>query len=306
MRSQISFAVAATMVAFGGSSALAADLPEPISVGPAPVAPALISEFILEGWGGVAFLAGESGNVDADNDTLGDFGGSARFGFPLSQSISAQLDVYGEITTNGGDTDNFDDSLIGAAHLNWRDPTTGLFGLFGGGGFATAEDDDSNLWFIGLEGQYYSGNWTFYGQGGYFDTDNDNAFKNAFFARGVTRYFLSPDSRFQGELSFAVGEQDTDDQDATAIGWGLRYDQGLGGMFPSLPATGFLGYRGGYFKSIDDNANDDGVFTDHTIYAGLRFTFGGGGVDLMTSDRAGATLDIPDVGRWVSSGEILD
>jgi len=123
--------------------------------------------------------------------------------------------------------------------------------------------------------------------------------------RGVARYFLDPNARVQGELSWAHGEQDSDNQDGDAIGWGLRYDQGLGGMFPSLPATAFLGYRGGYFESSGDGG-DNGSFSDHTIYAGLRITFGGGAVDLMTSDRAGTTLDIPDVGRWVSSGNIVD
>jgi hypothetical protein len=27
---------------------------------------------------------------------------------------------------------------------------------------------------------------------------------------------------------------------------------------------------------------------------------------MLTSDRSGATLDIPDIARWAGSGEILD
>jgi hypothetical protein len=301
---------ATAILVLGSSGTVAADLPEAVTLGPAPVTPGLITEFILEGWGGVAFMAGDSGNVDPDNDTIGDFGGSARFSLPVGSAFSVQVDGYGEITTNDGGDDNFDHTLIGAAHLSWRDPQTGLFGIFGGAGIHESEDDRGDHYFIGLEGQYYSGNWTFYGQGGFLDAESsdnpgDDAFHDAFFARAVARYFPNAHSRIQGELSYAHGEQDTDDKDQDIIGWGLRYDRDIADIFPSSPASVFVGYRGGYFDN--GSGGDTGSFHDHTIYAGLRLTFGGaGGVDMLTSDRSGATLDIPDVGRWAASGEILD
>ncbi len=305
----IFLAAAGIVVAFGSANVSAADLPEPVAIGPGPVSPALISEFILEGWGGVAFMAGDTGNVNPTNSTIGDFGGNARFSLPIGSTFSIQLDGYGEITTNGGDSDNFDNTLTGAGHVSWRDPHTGLFGIFGGGGHHESENDNGVHYFVGLEGQVYYGNWTFYGQGGYLDAESsqgtaDDAFHDAFFARGVVRYFPNADSRIQGELSFAHGEQDSDDQSQNIVGWGLRYDRGIANIFPSSPASVFVGYRGSYFDN--GSGGDAGSFHDHTFMAGLRIPFGGGGADMLTSDRSGATLDIPDVGRWAASGEILD
>ncbi|HMB48604.1 MAG TPA: hypothetical protein VKN63_10045, partial [Afifellaceae bacterium] len=278
------FSSVAFALAVSGTSAIAADIPEAVSYGPGPVAPALITEFVVEGWGGVAFILGENGNPNPNNTTLGDFGGNARFSLPFGQAFSVQLDAYGEITTNGGDNDNFDNALTGAAHLSWRDPQMGLFGVFGGWGLHESDGTDGDHYFVGLEGQYYSGNWTFYGQGGFMDAESDqgtadDAFHDAFFARAVARYFPTADSRFQGELSFAHGEQDSNDRDQSNIGWGLRYDRGISDIFPTVPATVFVGYRGGYF---DNGSGDGGCFSDHTFLAGFRMTFGGGSPDMLT------------------------
>ena len=135
-----------------------------------------------------------------------------------------------------------------------RDPTSGSLGGFVGvGNGFNANDETATAWLIGAEGQFYLTDWTLYGQLGYMDADEvdtgtPDAFRDAWFGRGVVRYFLDANVKLEGELSYASGEQDTDADDMDVWGWGLRYERAL----PAMDASFFLAYQGNYYDSSAD------------------------------------------------------
>ena len=99
----------------------------------------------------------------------------------------------------------------------------------------------------------------------------------------------------------------------------MRYDTVLAGL-PIIGDTPvFIGYRGARFESEDTPGNPNGGggaggqgqgqgstedYLDHTIMVGTSWSFGGD--NMKHFDRVGATLDLPNFGRWVASGENLD
>lgn len=244
--------------------------------------------------------------------------------------LAIQTDFYNEITeiafTSNSD-DDFSHSFDFGVHLSGRDPSRGLFGVFGafGQGKGDNEDGRHNYWAVGGEAQLYTDMATFYVQAGYLDSDprqplNDegepsqkDGLNDAFFVRGVARWFMTPNSRLQGEVAYASGKQDTRvaDQDSEntpydmdVIQWGVRYDTVVEGL-PIIGDTAlFVGYRGTHFDTICCNENDTGRFTEHTIMAGYTYHFGG--MTLLDFDRVGATLDLPTFGRWVAGGQQID
>jgi hypothetical protein len=160
---------------------------------------------------------------------------------------------------------------------------------------------------VGGEGQIYLHDWTLYGQGGVIisngdddilgNSDEDN---DAFFVRGVARWFIDGMSRLQLEGAFANGDVDTTDANMDIFEWGVRYDRMIG--LPMLGDTQlFLAYRGNTF---DKGSSDSGAFTDHTFMVGTSIHFGGN--TMQEFDRVGATLDTPNIGRWVISGEQVE
>lgn len=259
----------------------------------------------LEGWGGVLLYGDEKGDFDPANSTLGIIGADAYGRINLGDSFALQLDLSADATDNDEDFVGYDGSVLGGGHLNWNDPESGLFGIFGGYGEAQVEGNDVEFWFVGAEGQIYLESATLYGQFGYLDSealddvdDPADFFNNAFFGRLVGRYFLSPDSRLQAELAYANGDQDDDKKNMDVFSWGARFDYQFAENF-----SGFLGYSGAYF----DNGNgvDTGSGMEHILRAGLSLSFGNSS-DLMVADRNGPNLDLPRFGHWVVHGEQVD
>lgn len=270
-------------------------------------------------------LYGSETDIDFEDDTVQAVSGvTGRLSLPLGDNLSLQTDVEFEYSstalTEGRQDDLFSHSFLAGGHISWRDPNAGLFGGFAafGGGAADNNTGDAtrnfSFYAVGGEAQFYVDNLTFYLQGGYIDgatedtveaVDSD-ALRDAFFGRGIVRWFMGPDSRWQAEIAYVDGDVDFDDDDfdsanQTIVEWGLRYDT----VIRDLPVVGdksvFIGYRGAHF----DKAGDDSAeFVDHTIMVGFTHRFGT--ETILDTDRYGATLDMPNFGRWVSSGEILE
>ncbi len=132
---------------------------------------------------------------------------------------------------------------------------------------------------------------------------NNDALRDAFFGRGVVRWFMDADTRLQAEAAYVEGKTDNGDDrdDMTIVEWGVRYDTVIRDL-PILGDSGvFVGYRGAYYEK---DGGDPGEFSDHTIMVGFTSRFGT--ETILDSDRYGATLDLPNFGRWVSAGEILE
>lgn len=308
----------AGFAALGAQSANAADF-EP----QAAIQDLVVSGYV-ESWTGYTFLSSLGGENaqpgdSPDPDNYFASGLSGRLSLPLGDNLSMQMDAGIEYNETAFDDDGSDETFESAfqlgSHFTYRDPGMGAFGIFGAFGSSRTDDDNIGFYAVGGEGQMYLDNITLYLQGGYFDAvdyeSNPNAsnrqdpFHNALFVRGVGRWFLSPDSRLQGEFSYANGDQDSDDYNMHLIEWGVRFDT----VLPGLPVIGdtpvFVGYRGTRFDSEGDGPDDDdGQATEHTVMVGFTHSFGGN--SMQEFDRVGATLDLPTFGRWVGYGEILD
>lgn len=283
----------------------------------------LIVSGVVDKWAGIQV-------IDADSfgdETVFATGTEGLLSIPLGDNLSIQNDAKVEYNDQA-----FDDvySSIGArywfqgaAHLSWRNPSQGLFGVFGGvgtGSYGFPVGGSSDYHFIGGEAQVYLDNITLYGQGGYVDVDGGQSIvpvgsiaplaplanfgvEDAIFARGVVRWFMDNGSRLELETTYMnmdVSGYLFESTDVDVISWGARYDFDFGNMpiFGSMPL--FIGYRGtlrdgcsgGYLNGSTD-------ITDHTIMIGTSYSFSGTRIEV---DRNGATLDTPDFGNMIGCG----
>jgi hypothetical protein len=284
---KISLPLGVTALAlFGASAAMADGLPSR-SVKDEPVQGVAYSATIeaAGAWSKV------SSNGELDDPRYPSIMGSARLTLPLRQDWSAQIDIEGLSTftsrTNG--EDNLQTYFITGLHMAWRDPARGAFGAFGAVGSSNGgSEENSTFYLAGLEAQRYIGNLTLYGQGGFFNANDEtegDVMTKAWFVRGVGRYFFNPNARLQVELSYANGEKRDGGDEIKVVNWGVRFDRAL----DERPVSWFLAYDGLRLKEEDH-------VTDHRFIAGLSFRFGTG--SLLENDRRGTTFDLPDIGRW--------
>ncbi len=250
----------------------------------------------VDSWAGAQFL--DRGPFS--DKTVFALGGEGLLSLPLGENLSLQSDFKYEYNDQSND---FIFSSAGprysyqfAGHLSWRDPSTGLFGIFGGAGTTnTGIIGDTDIAFIGGEFQFYTDNITWYGQGGYLSYRDDNliaanfGLDDGYFVRGVMRWFVTDDSRFQVEGSYFNSDFELSGN-TDAFSFGARYDFSLG-----LPVIGdtalYIAWRGQWRSSCLRSLNDDNYgLSDQTIMVGSSYSFSG---DLMTVDRQGATLDTP-------------
>lgn len=303
----------------------------------------LVVSGTVEKWIGGSFISNidnnadeeDEGNFQPNHDNYFASGQSGRLSLPLGDMLSLQMDAQNEITSNAftspEEDDEFSDDFSHAIefglHVSARDPSRGLVGAFAafGQGKGDSVNGRQNFWAVGGEAQYYADDTTFYLQAGYLDsnpqpseTDNGqlDGLHSAFFVRGVARWFMTPDSRLQGEVAYAHGKQDNDGPDPNVdpnpnrpfdmdvIQWGARYDTVLSGLPLIDEGTVFIGYRGIHFDNLCCDDEDTARFTEHTVMAGFAYRFGGS--TLKEFDRVGATLDLPNFGRWVAGGEQID
>lgn len=140
----------------------------------------------------------------------------------------------------------------GGGHLFWRDPTIGLLGLYGG--YTHREDIDGSVSRIGVEGEYYWGQWTakaivgaeFVDAGaGFVEPDDD------FFAFSDISYYLNDN------LELSVGHRYTADHHSLALGVEYQLEQQVFASGVSLFAEGRLG---------EDS--------HRAVWAGVRFYLG--------------------------------
>lgn len=261
----------------------------------------------VEAYGGKTFVS-FTGNATPDsNPDVAFFGFGARWNIPVAQSVSVQLDFEHHDREVEPD-DNFATGTQAGLHLSYRN-ASGLVGAFYGSGTGRGDDSDSGRvdWaeVYGVEGQFHSGNMTGYLQAGVMDAEmrsgsKDDAFHDAWFVRAVGRYYPNATSRVQVELAYADGEQDSDDRDMYTLDWGVRYDRQIS---TSPLWSAFAAYRGGYYDN-GDSGGDDGTWTEHLFFVGIRLNFGGLGI--KANDRYGAGLDLPNYVRWAAAGDTLD
>jgi hypothetical protein len=230
---------------------------------------------------------------------------------PFSQTTSLQLDLGGEATfSQGSDStsanDNYAGNLTLGAHLNYRQVDRYLFGVFGGGGSSFHKDTGTTgqpapFWFVGLEGQAYFGNSTLYGQAGYLDSNQPEpeTLETAWFVRAVDRHFFNAgQTKAEGELSY--GQQDEGSDSVNIFGWGLELEHQCWSFGNDGFLAGYVRYEGRHFNETTQSDN----YTEHTLMVGLKADMNQ--MNLLSRDRTGATLDLPNFGRWVGGTITLD
>jgi len=254
----------------------------------------LIVSGVVDQWAGVQII--DSSFPVAGDDTLFVNGGEGRLSLPLGENLSIQSDVKYEYNSYALEDPTDNDvigprfSYQGAVHLSWRDPSRGLFGVFGGAGSSDFGGLRTEAHFVGGEAQVYLDNITLYGQGGFvnFDTQSPIAFglDDGFFARGVFRWFMDNGSRLQLQGTYLKADFNVIAGEMEAFSVGARYDFNI-----AMPIIGdtpiYVGYRG----TFRDNCTVFGDIDDHTIMIGTSYSFSG---DRISVDRRGTTLDTPD------------
>ena len=236
----------------------------------------------------------DDNEVDVDAGSNFTLAGHGHVSIPLGDTFSAQLDGQSEFYDRAN---NNEDEAQGAhmlgGHLSFRDPGMGLIGIFGGAGMGyndDGDDDGDGIGFLaGIEGQLYLDQFTLYAQVGWADINvdsEDEGFTDAWFARGVARYFFSEDFLLQAEVSYGENSHFVDgDDDSEIWNWGAL---GKMRLSESMPIYGTLEYRGGDYWTEDQEGDS---VEEHAVLIGLDFVFGA--TTLWENDRRGATLDTP-------------
>ncbi len=259
----------------------------------------LIVSGVVDQWVGGQYMTNSPALFGEADDFVLANGGEGRLSLPLGEKLSIQSDLKYEY--NSYATENFpsNDTLgqrytfQGTGHLSWRDPSTFLLGVFGGAGATDSTLGRYDVSYFGGEAQFYMNDITLYAQGGYvdFDVRTNNFFalplNDGIFARGVLRWFLTPESRLQIQGTYLSAEYELTGADMDAFSVGARYDTNI-----NLPIMGstplYVAYRG-VFR--DNCAAIGESMDDHTFMVGTSYSFSGG---MLTVDRQGATLDSPD------------
>jgi hypothetical protein len=161
-----------------------------------------------------------------------------------------------------------------------RDPDSfavGAFGMYSSLSFGLAE------YIVGGEAQAYLGDVTLYGQAYWGQANNlplvfTDGSENQWGARGVVRYFVHDNLRFDGELAYNSIVEGNRLNTVTALAQ-ANY------RFDDTPFTVFSRYQ---FDQVSVGASSAKF---HRFHIGLRVTMGAD--TLMAEDRYGATMDLP-------------
>jgi hypothetical protein len=249
----------------------------------------------------LGYLMFDPDNVDVDVPNWPVAGARWSHSRPMSADTSVQFDIATEFPlVRQGDGDQTMFELVGAAHWSKRDPSSHLWGFFGGTGFVLDDGDNGSampFYLLGAEGQAYFGNSTLYGQAGLLDGKDFwlETIENGFFGRVVAIHYLSPNTKLSGELSLVHGGRPNNDPTSGGIinifGWGARLD-----YVPEGHSFGVsLIYNGFDYQPTEES---DAPWV-HEIRVALVKYFGSGSI--MENDRHAAGLDLPPVSRWFAT-----
>jgi hypothetical protein len=323
-------ASSALVAPFAFEPARAADM-TPILKAPARAAIAPISGY-LEMEGGFAWNDNRGTNPGWDAGYSGTdrkwlFNGAGRVNWWIGPNLSTQFDVWGGADDFGRTSSNGNGGVIAnvnlGGHVSYRQPEQYLVGLFGavGGIGSNANCCNGGAGFthgtLGLEGQWYSGPITLYGQGGVQTNLSDGqggGNYTAWFVRVVGRYFLNENLRLEAFGMYAQGQTSASEDffptsfinradkfDMTHLVWGASVEK----KFDGSPFAVFARYEGSWteFRTsfdtgyspfnnfIGDQANR-GHTMENLFKVGFRLYLNEN--TLRYNDRMGTTLDIRD------------
>jgi len=217
--------------------------------------------------------------------------GSGKVNIPYDTTkVNLQLDFFGDASLHESHSTSSPGSLgnMGlGAHINWRDPSEGLLGVFAATGRVWDINgyNNSPAVMAGLEGQYYCGHWLFYGQAGYMDSDQ-YFMQNAGFLRGLLSYYATPKLKVTGGVGYIDGE--TEGYNATAVTWQADAQYWFG---KSVPVAVTLKYEG-RDSEVHYSSSYKPQLNSNEVTVGFSFYFGGDSIE--ESDKNGPGTEIPN------------
>jgi hypothetical protein len=216
------------------------------------------------------------------------FGGAARVNIWLAPNLSTQLDISADRSSGTANGYQYtDDALDLAGHLSWRDGDhlLGVMASTGSDSYWNYEEGISRFATVGLEGQVNLGNAQFYVQGGLTSTLDPTTYENlsASYIRGEASYFVNPNAKVSANLGYAHETYDGSDYPLEVLTWGADVEY----KFDASPLSVFVSYQGSH--SSEDPAEADEIWTNQTLLAGMKFSFGGNST-LQEASTAGAAL----------------
>ncbi|MDB5570516.1 MAG: hypothetical protein JWN93_1699 [Hyphomicrobiales bacterium] len=266
------------------AGAVAADLPARApAMAPAPVA---------NSFDAFGSLSAGYNSWDFEGQSLDGLNlqGRASFAAPLSGALGFQADGTFErskLSADQGNMINNTGSLAG--HLFWRDSNAGLFGLIAQASSKNSSYISDRQYFIGVEGQYFLGNVTLYGQAAYqnlgvgmYGTSMDS---DGFALAGQVRYFAAPNVMFALKGGYSTLSFDAYGSSFDLNAWtiGAKAEYRLAASPISLIAE--ADYRRGAYKGEGSSVSEN----DTRVTVGAKWNFGT--QTLIQRDRSGASLD---------------
>ena len=228
----------------------------------------------------------------------------------LNQNVSVQFSAHAEgaggykypAPNNTADKESRFSGITGA-HFAYRNPSSFAIGVFGAfTGSNNIDYDAANTGgLVGGEAQLYLGMLTLYAQGGYgsqFNNANTGMIDKYWFVRGIARYFITHNTKLQGEVGYVAGEGQENTPagplaDITILSWGASAEHRFGGT----PWSVFVKYAGERIEG-ENIPNFPGLtakITQHTGLIGAKMNFGER--TLFDNDRKGATFELPEFHR---------
>jgi len=218
--------------------------------------------------------------------------GSGRVNIPYDTSTNVQVDVFGDASLHSS-SGSLPAGALGnmgiGVHLNSRDQSQGLIGVFGATGRVWDVNgyNNSPVFIAGLEGQYFCGHWTGYVQAGYMDSDsNSNFMQNAGFVRVLVSYYANPRLKLTGGLGYIDGETDGYNANAWTYQADAQYWFGK-----SVPVAFTLKYEGRE-SQVHYSSSYNPQLNSNQVMAGFSLYFGGGSVE--EADKTGAGTETPN------------
>lgn len=244
--------------------------------------------------GGIGFSAAKRDVRSEDDGTGGSrqYNLTGMYNLAITDNLSAQADIT--IEQYFGLNHYKQDVKENAAytlHASYRNPQTGLVGIYGGQSRSTLNHYDLyQMDYWGVEGQWYLSDATVYlqlAQGDQTDSDGEKeGFVSGANGRAAFRYFINDD--FMIQPSYEVGHSDKFIDSEDEGSFNIRQISAEMRLMKSLPLYGKVMFS----ESEYDSKRGENDSLDEVVYGvGVNYYFGV--TSLKHNDRYGATLETP-------------
>jgi hypothetical protein len=239
------------------------------------------------------FGSEDSFDGDADwNTPFGEAGGLVTCGGFNVQADFAYYNHQGDADIGLGKLEDVDadNSHFGGA-LFWRDPSYAALGVTGSWVNQDVFSKDSDVFRVGVFGEFYLDNITLGGSVHYFngelvDFGVFSADQDGFELAAYGRYYATPDLSLMLRGDFLLSQIDGSNQggDGDVDGWAITGEAEYLAWDKGLSVFGGVRYAQ---RSLEPDQGDQELDIDDTqVYAGLKFYFGQDG-SLMDRQRTG-------------------